>query len=431
MFTFGVVLFALAIGVSIMLHEAGHMVTAKRFGMKVTQYFVGFGPTIWSFRRGETEYGVKVIPAGGFCRIEGMTPLETESTLGPDEQHRAFWRGKLWQRTVVLCAGSATHFILGIVLLFVCALFVGLPNPAYAHAIDKINANADAQPVYVGTVARCLLAYRATDPDSARACGPHDPRSPAAQAGLSPDDKITALAGKPVRDWGDLRAVTKQAKPGKTTISFVRHGTELTRPVTLVAIAHAVGGTAKQPTLSRTPMVGVSLGVGPIPLTRTYGPVESVGQTASFTGTLFTGTFAAIGRFPQKIPKLVTALEGKPRDPNGPLSVVGASRLGGDVLAQGGAEGPSAFLLILASLNVFIGIFNLFPLLPLDGGHVAIAWYERARARLAARRGRPDPGRVDYNKLLPITYVVVLVFGAISVLTIAADIVNPINLFPK
>lgn len=431
MFTFGVVLFALSIGVSIMLHEAGHMVTAKRFGMKVTQYFVGFGPTIWSFRRGETEYGVKVIPAGGFCRIEGMTPLETESTLGPDEQHRAFWRGKLWQRTVVLCAGSATHFVLGILLLFACALVVGLPNPAYAQAIDKINANADGQPVYVDSTAPCLLSYQAADPDSGRTCGPGDPRSPAAQAGLRRNDRITALAGQPVHDWGDLRRITKNATPGRTTISFVRDGTQLTRPVTLIAVSHAVGGTLKQPQLSTTPMIGVTLGTGPIPLTRTYGPVQAVGQTASFTGQLFTGTFAAIGRFPQKIPKLVTALEGKPRDPNGPISVVGASRLGGDLLAKGGAQGPSAFLLILASLNVFIGIFNLFPLLPLDGGHVAIAWYERLRARLAARRGRPDPGRVDYNKLLPITYVVVLVFGAISVLTIAADIVNPINLFPK
>lgn len=431
MFAFGVVLFALAIGVSIMLHEAGHMVSAKAYGMKVTQYFVGFGPTLWSFTRGETEYGLKLIPAGGFCRIEGMTPLEDGTRLGPHEQHRAFYRGKLWQRTVVLAAGSITHFILGIAIVFICALFVGLPNPAYTQAVNRINTNADAQPAYVDSIASCLLPYDKSDPDGTRACSTSDPTSPAAQAGIVAGDKIVGLGSKPVTNWGDVRTLTKALKPGTSTLSYVHDGRTVTRKVTFHSVKHAVGGSVSKPTLSTTPVVGISLGVGPIPLTRTYGPVDSIGQTASFTGTLFTGTFAAIGRFPEKIPKLVSALEGKPRDPNGPISIYGASRAGGQVLAQGGAEGPTAFLLILASLNVFIGIFNLFPLLPLDGGHVAIAWFERVRARIAARRGRPDPGRVDYNKLLPVTYVVVLVFGAISVLTIAADIVNPINLFPK
>lgn len=424
-FTLGVVLFALSIAVSIMLHEAGHMVTAKRFGMKVTQYFVGFGPTVWSFRRGETEYGIKAIPAGGFVKIIGMTPLEEK--ISPVDEPRAFWRGKLWKRTVVLSAGSLTHFLIGLVLLYACAVLVGLPNPAFAAALD----HPERQPAVIGEVQACLIAYSASQTSAAPTCQPSDPVAPAKQAGLRSGDRIQALGTTRVSTWGDLIAATSAAKAGRTTLAYSRAGVERTATVDLVAIKHAVGGTVDKPTLKTTPMLGVRLGDPAVPQTVTYGPVAGIAQTVSFAGTLVTGTFAAIGRFPEKVPKLVDAITGHQRDPNGPISVVGASKLGGDVLAHGGPSGLSAFLLLLASLNVFIGIFNLFPLLPLDGGHIAIAWFERVRSRLATRRGRPDPGRVDYTKLLPLTYFVILIFGGISLLTIAADIVNPINLFPK
>ncbi len=423
-FTVGVVLFALGIGVSIMLHEAGHMVTAKRFGMKVTQYFVGFGPTLWSFHRGETEYGIKAIPAGGFVKIIGMTPLEDK--ISPVDAPRAFWRGKLWKRTVVLSAGSLTHFVIGLLLLYACATLAGLPNPAFAAALDR----PEKQPAVIGQVEQCLKAYSASA-SAASACQPTDPAAPAKQAGLRAGDRVLALGRTRISSWGDLIAATSKATPGRTTLTYSRSGQQHTAAVDLVAIKHAVGGSVTSPTLATTPMLGVRLGDPAVPQTVTYSPIAGIGKTAAFAGTLVTGTFGAIGRFPEKVPKLVDALTGHQRDPNGPISVVGASRLGGDVLAHGGASGLSAFLLLLASLNVFIGIFNLFPLLPLDGGHIAIAWFERVRSKLAMRRGRPDPGRVDYTKLLPLTYLVILVFGGISVLTIAADIVNPINLFPK
>ena len=153
----------------------------------------------------------------------------------------------------------------------------------------------------------------------------------------------------------------------------------------------------------------------------------AVPASLSFMGESIKQTFQAVGAFPSKIPKLLDAIGGQQRDPGTPISVVGASRIGGESVQLGQ---PIFFLLLLGGLNVFIGIFNLFPLLPLDGGHVAIAWYERARSWVAARRGRPDPGRVDYNKLLPVTYLVILLFGGLTVLTLAADIVNPITL-PK
>jgi membrane-associated protease RseP (regulator of RpoE activity) len=157
--------------------------------------------------------------------------------------------------------------------------------------------------------------------------------------------------------------------------------------------------------------------------------VSGVGGTVAFSGEMLRGTFVAIKNFPSKVAPLLDAIRGEPRDPEGPISVVGASRAGGDALGYGGSEGWSAFLLILASLNIFIGIFNLFPLLPLDGGHIAVAWYEAARSRFARARGKADPGRVDYAKLMPLTYAVVLLMVGVSALAITADVVNPIRIF--
>jgi membrane-associated protease RseP (regulator of RpoE activity) len=159
-----------------------------------------------------------------------------------------------------------------------------------------------------------------------------------------------------------------------------------------------------------------------------YGPAQSLSQTVQYTGRLFGAMGSAMGRIPQKVPALWNSLSGKPRDPNTPISVVGASRLGGETVQHGAWW---LFLNILITLNFFIGVFNLLPLLPLDGGHIAIAWFERFRSWLYARLRRPDPGRVNYLKLMPFTYVVILIFGGFTLLTVAADIVNPITLFTK
>ncbi|HTY71468.1 MAG TPA: site-2 protease family protein, partial [Actinomycetes bacterium] len=176
MFTLGVFLFALGILVSVCLHEAGHLVTAKSFGMKATQYFAGFGPTLWSFRRGETEYGLKALPAGGFVKIVGMTPLEE---LSEEDRPRAFYRFPLWQRTVVLIAGSLTHFLLALVFFFFAAWLTGLPNPQLA-SYDAMSA----KPV-IGQVAPCVVqAWDLTKDGELRACRSTDPVGPAKQAGL-------------------------------------------------------------------------------------------------------------------------------------------------------------------------------------------------------------------------------------------------------
>jgi membrane-associated protease RseP (regulator of RpoE activity) len=155
-------------------------------------------------------------------------------------------------------------------------------------------------------------------------------------------------------------------------------------------------------------------------------PLQGIAAGGYYTKAIFTGSFTAMKQFPEKIPKLWHALMGDKRDPDTPVSVVGASIIGGQAARAGIWE---AFLFLVATLNIFIGIFNLIPLLPMDGGHIAIAWFQKVRSWLALLRGRPDPGHVDYNKLMPITYAVIIVFGGISLLTLATDIVNPISLY--
>jgi membrane-associated protease RseP (regulator of RpoE activity) len=404
-YALGIVLFALAILVSVCLHEAGHMITAKRFGMKVTKYFAGFGPTLWSFRRGETEYGVKAVPLGGFVKIVGMTPQDDD--VEPGDEERAMWRFPVWKRTVVLSAGSVTHFILGFVILWVVVSFIGISNPA----LNK------PQPAVI-SVQPCVI----TTAEVRSTCKAGDPVSPASLAGLQTGDRIIKVEGNTVATWEDLLAALKVATPGPNRILVERNGTVLP-PITvdLASVERVVDTSGK---VEKRAALGVGIKLT-VPETVTYGPVDGFTRSIGYTGDAFAGTWTAMKKVPEKVPALWHSLTGAQRDPETPISVVGASRLGGETVQQ---NQWSLFLLILASLNFFVGVFNMLPLLPLDGGHIAIAWFERSRSWLYARLSRPDPGRVDYYKLMPLTYVVILIFGGFTLLTVAADIVNPITL---
>lgn len=409
-YVFGVVLFALGICVSVALHEAGHMATAKMFGMKVRRYFVGFGPRIWSFRRGETEYGLRAIPLGGFCDIAGMTALDE---VTPDEAPRAMWRYPVWKRTVVLAAGSVTHFIVGFIVLYLLAISMGLPNIGGTPELASVSCAKDA----------------ATREEMRnRTCAPGDV-TPAKDAGLRQGDVITAVGGKPVENYSQVQDIVNKHE-GALQLTVERGGQPVPVTVDVAQVKRPKfadnGEELRNDGKVVTENVGM-IGVA-FPSSFEYGPLDGVPASLAFTGDMFEKTWEALLRFPERIPAVVESIFGGERDPDTPVSVVGASRIGGEAVEAGLWE---LFLLLLASLNFFIGVFNLLPLLPLDGGHIAVTWYEKVRDWLRQLRGKPAGGPVDYSKLSMVTMVLVVVGGVVVLLTVTADIVNPIRLFPN
>ncbi|WP_020671318.1 M50 family metallopeptidase [Amycolatopsis nigrescens] len=404
-YIFGVVLFALGICVSVALHEAGHMVTAKWFGMKVRRYFVGFGPTVFSFRRGETEYGLKWIPLGGFCDIAGMTALDE---VTPEESPRAMWRFKTWKRTVVMVAGSVTHFLLGFIVLYLMAATMGLPN---------ITGTPQ-----VAAVSNCVQDARTTDQVSNPQCRPGD-AAPAKSADLRAGDEIVSVNGTATKTYADVIDIIQRAS-GPTNLVVDRDGAMVPLVVDVPQVDRPVrradAPADAPPEIAKTGSIGVTF-----PKMFEYNAATAFGGATAFTGDMFVQTWQRLIEFPERIPAVVSSIFGGERDPNTPVSVVGASRIGGEAVEQGLWE---LFLLLLASLNFFIGVFNLLPLLPLDGGHIAVVWYERVRDWLRKLRGKAAGGPVDYTKLSAVTVVLVLIGGAVTLLTITADIVNPIRI---
>jgi membrane-associated protease RseP (regulator of RpoE activity) len=397
----GIVLFALGICLSVALHEAGHLATAKWFGMKVRRYFIGYGPTVWSFRRRGTEYGVKAIPLGGFCDIAGMTTMDE---VTPDEDKRAMWRFPAWKRVIVMIAGSVTHFILGFLLLYIMAVTMGLPNLLGKPVLSGV------QPCVVNAAA----GVNTVNP----ACGPKDP-SPAKDAGIKPGDTVLAVNGKQTPTWSDLVS-TVQTLSGPQQFRILQDGVEKTVTVNVPQVQREFKNQDGTTSFRPVGTIGVLS-------TRTfeYNAWSAVGGAVAYTGDMFAKTWEGLLRFPERIPAVVKAIGGGERDPDTPVSVVGASILGGDAVERGLWD---VVLLLLASLNFFIGVFNLLPLLPLDGGHIAVIVYEKIRNALRKMLGKPAGGPVDYSKLMAVTMVVVFIGGAVMLLTITADIVNPIRI---
>ncbi|GAA4591877.1 membrane-associated protease RseP (regulator of RpoE activity) [Actinoplanes octamycinicus] len=425
-FWLGTAAFALTILISVSLHELGHMITGKRFGMKVTKYFVGFGPTIFSFQRGETEYGLKAIPLGGFCKIVGMTPQDDD--VAPEDQPRAMWRFPVWKRTVVMSAGSITHFMLALAGAWVMAVSVGLPNTD----IPSTSEDQAKAPAFI-SVDDCLpiqSVLKTLDKEAQKAAsgtcevgvnGAVVP--PAKQAGLQDLDRITKVGATPVATYGDLTRAIRAAQ-GDTVFEYQRDGQTRTTTVKLITDDRA---PLDNPDGAMVPVSVAGLGWNTDqPYVLQYTPVTAFQGAGDFSWYMVENSFHAMAKIPEKIPALWNSITGEERDPDTPISVIGASRLGGEAIEKGV---PEIFWQIFISLNIFIGLFNLLPLLPLDGGHIAIAWFERVRSWLYQRFRRPDPGRVDYYKLMPLTYAVILIGGAFTLLTATADIINPITIF--
>jgi membrane-associated protease RseP (regulator of RpoE activity) len=395
-FIVGVVIFVLALLISVMLHEFGHFLTAKKFGMRVTQFFVGFGTTLWSMVRGETEYGIKALPFGGFVKITGMTSMEEVDVA---DEPRSFRNQPGWQRIIVLAAGSFMHFVLALFLLFVLAIGVGLSTASNV----------------VSAVTSCVPASNTTLNSNNPCQGNGLAKSPAALAGLRPNDKIVSLAGTPVNSFGQLQNVLKSEAPGvPLPLVVVRDGRRVPLTVSLAAIPNRA-----------VPYLGVESAVQ----YARQNPWAAVTFAGSQFADTITSSVSAIGKLPAAIPDLFA--KNRAKTAAGDVSsAYGVGQLTGDVVEASIAwqAKVSLVLYLIASLNIFVGLFNLLPLLPLDGGHLAVVIFERIRAWFARLRGRPDPGLVDIQKLVPVSLLVFAVLVGVSTLLIAADIFNPVHI---
>ncbi len=391
----GWVIFIVALLFSVMLHETGHFVTAKKFGMKCTRYFVGFGPTLWSTWRGETEYGIKALPFGGFVKIVGMTSLDE---VDPEDEPRSFRRHPAWQRIIVLAAGSFMHFLLAFLLIFGLVLAVGIEN-------DNTTQ--------LGTVSSCVAPSVAAL--NSGVCVASDKDSPAKLAGLRAGDQVIAFDGHPVSNWTQLENAIRDARPGApATITVRRAG----QPVILHTTLASVPGRS-----------GAFLGIAPAVVFSPVSPIRAVTYAGAAFDQVLVGSAKAVAALPAALPKLFS--KDRANTAAGQVSsVVGAAEATGTAVAAnvGWQYKVSFVLLLIASLNIFVGAFNLLPLLPLDGGHIAVVIWERIRAWFARLRGRPDPGMVDMTKLLPVSFSIFLVLMFFGVALILADIVNPVNI---
>jgi membrane-associated protease RseP (regulator of RpoE activity) len=433
----GIVAFFLLILASIALHELGHLVPAKKFGVKVTEYMVGFGPTVWSKRKGETSYGIKGIPVGGYIRMVGMLPppkgapegtarsmstgrlalmvedarRQSLEEIAPGDEDRVFYKLPVHKRVIIMLGGPVMNLLLAFFLFAAVLVGIGVPQPSLA----------------VSAVVPCLptVEVPSGQPDAAGECPTG--ASPAALAGLQTGDLITAYNGTAPASWDELTQQIREEGAADGVLTVQRaDGTTVDLPVSTVEVTRPVYDDAGNPT-GATQTTGF-LGVRP--------EIEYVAQPWSAVPAqmwdLTARSAVALVSLPVRVYELVTEtlVGGGERQIDSPVSVVGVSRLGGEVVAS---EEPveaklAMFLGLAASLNLFLFLFNLLPILPLDGGHVAGALYEGTRRQWARVRRKPDPGPVDVARLMPVAYVVAIALVAVGAIVIFADLVKPITL---
>ncbi|MCQ6252893.1 M50 family metallopeptidase [Streptomyces malaysiensis] len=424
----GIVVFAVGLLISIAWHELGHLSTAKLFGIRVPQYMVGFGPTIFSRKKGETEYGIKAVPLGGYIRMIGMFPpgddgkITARSTspwrgmiedarsaafeeLQPGDDKRLFYTRKPWKRVIVMFAGPFMNLILAVVI------FVGV----------MMSFGVNTQTTSVGTVSQCVVAASS----STDKCPKGAKDSPAKAAGLQPRDKIVAFNGHRTPDWGALQQDIRRTT-GPATITVERDGVRKTLHANLienqVAKSDGNGGYVE----------GEFVTAGFLGFTPANGVVQqSFGQSVDRMGNMVQDGVDSMIALPSKIPDLWNAAFGDAeRKADSPMGVVGAARVGGEVanLDIPPSQRIATMLFLVAGFNLSLFLFNMLPLLPLDGGHIAGALWEAIRRHAARLVRRPDPGPFDVAKMMPVAYVIAGVFICFTLLVLVADVVNPVKI---
>ncbi|MEY2227377.1 RIP metalloprotease [Streptomyces sp. BF23-19] len=424
----GVVVFAVGLLVSIAWHELGHLSTAKIFGIRVPQYMVGFGPTIWSRRKGETEYGIKAIPMGGYIRMIGMFPpgedgkVTARSTspfrsmiedarsaayeeLQPGDDNRLFYTRKPWKRVIVMFAGPFMNLVLAVAIFLTTLMTFGL----------------NTQTTSVATVSDCVIQQS----EKRDKCVPGDPAAPAKAAGLKAGDKIVAFDGRSVGDWSALQKDIR-ATVGPATITVERAGQRVDLKANLIEnkVAKTDGsGRYVKDEYVTAGFLGFAPASGYVP--------QSFSQSVDRMGEMMQAGVESLVALPSKVPDLWNAaFNGAERKQDSPMGVVGAARVSGEIFTLDiPAQHQLVFFLnLLAGFNLSLFLFNMLPLLPLDGGHIAGALWESVRRTVARVFRRPDPGPFDVAKLMPVAYVVAGLFICFTLLVMVADVVNPIKI---